>query len=609
MLGLQRGDAEFFDLTENARIDVTGSNPAFDSALVARVFSYPFRLPASPLNLRLLKSGNRLDAQQGQPSADATLWAAGSPFAVGKVTVREASATSIECHFGNPDRELIDLLGSVKIRDLMPSVDIPQTVTAAWDFDTPPTGGPMEIVINGTTISYDGTGEDGNTAAHGLEAAINAVFSGTAFVSPPTGPSSGGILTLTAGANDPFSVLEVSGLTLVSSTTVSEAAMQNLLDYIESTFDTPVDSHSFPVLHHVNLYGDANPEFEDFVNYWLDGTFGENVPMDTKAWEYTWIPYVAVKYVFDAIATELDFAWTGTLYETGDFAALRILSNYTLDQPRQEYFSGEQKWINGGAKSFALSKAVPDLTAQEFLSQVCEFFNLYIQRTENTLTLHKRKAQFGTPWEIEQMLPDYNIVRKEARGVTLRFTADAEDLTGDLDTYVIGAGGTEIETELSPLQDREVFNNPATTTWQMCQYFAKTGEDVSNGAASTAPFRLFFDRGVQQNTDGLEYHMSTRGDTNMDGDTIGDLRLEWDGDTGLYAQLWAGWAELADKEQLEMTAVLTVADARRMLRWEDPVVRFYHPEGTTRAIVKTIQFDISVETGEYLRAKLEMLKL
>ena len=69
------------ELRPGARLNITGSNPAFDPAAAGRVFSFPFSVPVSPANAAVFKHLQRLDAKQ-QVSSDKVGGAGGGWIAV-----------------------------------------------------------------------------------------------------------------------------------------------------------------------------------------------------------------------------------------------------------------------------------------------------------------------------------------------------------------------------------------------------------------------------------------------------------------------------------------------------------------------------------------------
>jgi len=616
VIALQTADGNFLDLPGNARLDITGSNPAFDQDTIARVFSFPFLLPDTPRNLRQLQHANRLDAKrmpESKTTQDIRLWMAGSVFQSGFLKLGDVTDRSLECSFGNRERALLDEWDNLKIRSLMPAVTVPQVAyEAIWEYTLAPVPFLYFITINGVPLSYNATGGGTqNDAGLGLAAAINAVYPGAATYISPTNT-----LIVKALNYSPFVVTDtIQGLTLISARNRSEASQLNFLTYVQTVINAPVATHSFPTLRHNGLYGQTNFTFSGYVNYWHDGVQGVNVPAMTPEWQYTYVPYVKLKYVFDQIAAASGLGWQGDFYDSQDFADLRIFSNYALDTVEFDWFTDNFRYLNVGKASFSLSNYVPDLSAKDFVFRICAMLNLYPDLRGKDILLRRRRDQVAAPVRnlVENVSPTYKMKTTPQKGVRLRFKDVASEpvrgLDGQLDDYLIGAGGILQEVDVTPLYDREIFDDETESTWRMSIIQEKGSSDELGVGINPFALRLFFDRGEQVDSAALPYQMSTHQDIDMDGAPIGGLSLDWVGDNGLYAQMWKGWADLQDKPPLELSAVLPVSVARELLRWERPVIRFYHPLGETRAIIKNIQFVANMSDNETVKIKLETVKL
>lgn len=611
MLALRTAE-EHFDLPDGASLDVTGSNPAFDPDVVARFFSFPFSLPATPRNLRLLRHANRLDATRRSPDVDVDMWLGGAGFQAGRLRVSSATANRLECVFGNRDRELLDRLQELKIRDILPTVTLDDITVAEWQlpgpFDSEFISGKIIITLQGNVP--------------------------TAIGNPPVGvllepPVYDAGLNVTTWVSEWWLLPEVVSMTIhglvitadytgqlgVDAGPVYAALLNTLLNgqvnlhrYVGDLYATPGDMLAFPTVYHQGLYGDSNPTYDGYVNFWHDGDFVFNVPDVEKSWDAVFVPYVRLKYIFTAIADTLGLAWAGDVYEDADFSAALLFSNYTLDNPQQINLDGEDVWMNAFVTEWKVGNSVPDWSAADYLKRVCGFFNLYVQQQGKTLWLRKRTDQLRVTEPFYDILTDFKVTRTPETGVTLAFQPDDNDAKAGLPNYVIGGGGKRVETELAPLVT-EIKRYKFLYYWKMCVYEDLSGRPASGNAVSNAAPRVFFDRGEQDDDESNPYQMSSSDDTDIADTAIGALTLAWEGDTGMYETYWKGWAELQDKEPLEMRAVMPIGAVRRMLRWDRPVIRFYHQLGETRAIVKNIQFDASVESGDLYNVQLEMLKL
>jgi len=611
MLALRTSEHEHFDLSDGASLDVTGSNPAFDPDVVARFFSFPFALPASPRNLRLLSHANRLDASRRSPDTSVELWMGGSPLQEGRLRVSSTTEARLECVFGNRDRELLDRLQAVRIRDLMPALTLDEITVATYA-----PRGPLDSMFIAGKITI---------TLHGNVP--------TAIVNPPVGvflepPDYDPVENVTTWISEvplfPENVsMTIHGVQVWENYTGVPGAdagplfaallnsvfngQENVHRYMEAMF-AGTGPCGFPIVYHT-IYGDSNPEFSNYVNFWRDGAWVYNKPEEERGhWRATFVPYVRHRYIFERIAEHLGLAWDGPAWDIPDFAQAVVWSNYTLDKVEDIIIGGEPKVMNAFSTEFWLGNSLPDWTAADYLKKVCALLNFYIQQRGDTLYLRRRVDQLRTVVPFPHILRDYKLLRKPESGVRLSFPPDENDGSEPIPPYTIGAGGKEITPEIGPLSEREIFYGPGRT-WRMCSYIDLGGRAASGDTPSSAAPRIFFDRGEQVDTNDDLYQMSSAIDTDTSGAVIGELSLHWDGDQGLYPILWKGWAELEDKEELEMEAVMPLGDVRRMLRWERPVIRFYHPMGEVTAIVRTVQFNLESTDSELILVKLEMLKI
>lgn len=614
MLALKTTESVYFDLPADAALDITGSNPAFDADAISRVFSYPFLLPSTPRNLRILKHANRLDAKRrtsAGTSVPVRLDIAGS-VSDGFLNIGDVSDRLFECSFGNLSRQLLDTWNNIKIRDLMPTITVPQINSAGWLLQVQTTGlFPIYyLYINDVQYAYTVQPADSaHDVGTALAALINADYPGSTFL------DSSDILNIDPAGYDPFNISNtMQGLTLVSALTIGQALQANMLLHVQTIIDTPVATHCFPTMAWDGFYAGLNPLYIRYVNYWHGGVQGENEPSALKEWAHTYVPFVRAKYIFDQIAAASGLSFTGAFYNSDDFFDACVFSNYAVDFVRQDYIVDNIYYLNCFLSAFNLANSVPDLSARDYIFLICEFFNLYPDEHGTDIILKRRRDQLTAPKMnfSDWIDPAYKMTIRPQRGVTLRFLRDPADgviVSDQLDDYTIGTGEIIQEVKVSPIQEQTLLDSVTDTYWRLCHVRMRGSSGELDLGTTATPLRLFFNRGEQLDADALAYQMSSHLDTAMDDSSTGDLSMEWDGANGLYEQLWKGWAELPDKQPLEMSAVVPVSVATGMLRWEHPVIRFYHPMGETSAIVKTIQFDISNQTSESVRINLEMIKL
>ena len=104
------------ELRPRTPLRYTLDNPIFTSDGLARGFSYPFRIPATPGNLRALGYANRLDIRDKTRKYAGQLYVDGILLESGIVQITGGGRDNIELVFKNTERDLIDELAQIRIR-------------------------------------------------------------------------------------------------------------------------------------------------------------------------------------------------------------------------------------------------------------------------------------------------------------------------------------------------------------------------------------------------------------------------------------------------------------------------------------------------------------
>lgn len=608
-------DTDSLDLPADLRMQITGSNPAFDKDSVGRVFTYPFRAPASPRNLAALKHLNRMDARRDTNASRRTvsLWIEGYKLEEGDLTITEANDQVIEMAFGKLAGSFLADLEKIKIRQLLPTINIEQTEVGTWVILLNLLSTEFEMTING--VYYTASGVDTDAAGESLRDQINADYPGAASYE-----DGAYLLTVTALDNGPFNVrLEPSGfpnpgLSLVSHQTVGFAVEKNLHDYVLSVQNSPVEALDFPTLYAPKLYDDKNTPYHGFVNYRYGADVGANSAALTQDFEFAFIPFVKVKYLFDLIIQAVGLeAWSGEVYNDDDFERLLIFNNLTLDLFHEDWNTALNytEYINSGPRSFALGDHVPDWTALELVKRITAGLNIYMEQRGQTVYLRKRVSQLnGAAVNYNARIgAAYKKIFVEEKPYYLDFQPDPNEkdsVYGQLQPYPAVAGD-RVELPFKPLYETTISNSvEETDSWKMCTWLA-LGTSTPFGLNTNYGFRLFFGRGLQDTTDAETYCMSSTGNTDTAGAVIGTFALPFEGDNGLVEAFFGNWYDLQYANLIEIDAMLDVGELARILRWDNPLVRFLHPEGHVLGMIKTVDCNASLY-GIGL-AKLTILKL
>ena len=610
MLRLTVNDIDL-DLDTRSTVTVQGFNPALDTAIGGRVFSFPFRIMATGRNLNVLGHPNRLDAAPSSATFPAVLHIDTAQLR-GIVEVSDRTQDTIEIVFKSKERKLAEEMEAAKINTVLESITVPQTYVAKWDLQLN-AGSNWFVNINGTSYSVSGTPSSGAIA---MAAAINADYPGVAAAFPLDNRV---VLTPTAS---PFEVDAIGGgqnLTVLSYRNFSIARRDNFQHHYNALRTTPVASHAFPVVFNIGFFSRAeNPVFSDYLNYGHGVINGLNTPQATQIWEFSYVPFVRVKYVFARLLTVLtEVKAFGGYYDAATFGKLLTYNNLALDEIfLKDFFTDLQqaKWMNSHKQAYNLNDHVPDMTALEYMNAILGFLNLYAYLDGTTLIFRQKIAQLqqsAIDWT-DKITAAYEFQSGARGGATLIYKADSTDVSyqepAALGDYVTGyTGETDIETAYRPLQERELTDQG--DVWRVPYLQAKGSSDAAGLSRNPYGNRIFYDFGAQEDSGEATYWQGARTRSNMSGTPQADFDMQWDGTNGMYNTLWKRWAEmLADAPTVKLSARLDGHDIEDLLKWDNPVRYIRTPAGAVKFLVKSFEFRRSAG-GEKVETTVEGLIL
>ena len=187
--------------------------------------------------------------------------------------------------------------------------------------------------------------------------------------------------TVDAGPrSERYTVSFVSGAGDVAAT-LKETNLRDLLLGSETlntnSFDGDATSRNYCLATVKNpaFYGDANPDYGGYVNYYSGNSFQQNVDSN----EHTVTPFPFVLPVLQAIAELIGYRLAGDWLN--QINSLCIYSNRALDQL-------DGAGLNSYQDTFPLVDQLPDMSCGAFLQALRSLFGLY-------LTFDVRKQQIG----------------------------------------------------------------------------------------------------------------------------------------------------------------------------------------------------------------------
>jgi len=259
----------------------------------------------------------------------------------------------------------------------------------------------------------------------------------------------------------------------------------------------------------------------------------------------------------------------GTFVDLPEAAELVLWSSRPLDETHH------QNEYKVGAPVGAVRRAypgewnvadhLPDISAMDFLTAICNTFALYMQVEDGELRLYP--------------------IRDLLRGAPQDWTSKAEP-----------AAAIAYDAQDGYALDYDRQNDETTVPGQLQRKTDGGGE-----LAITTPFfslyvrsRLVFYRGLQPDLQGNDYPYATNGRTNVRGDQVGDWSLSWSGTGGLYETWWQEFVRLMVHGRTVTRLVrLSVADQLELRRWRHVRKYIYSEQGTAVGVIKRVKVKVS----------------
>lgn len=593
------------DLPSGASINIVSANPILDKDNLARQFSYPFKVPLTPANLRARRHGQRLDAQKIAARQPGAVRFQSHLIAKGYVTQLRRANDNEEIAFSNEVLDLWKTLGEFKISELLETVQIgnPVYTEAVWTYTFTATfPNTYGITMDGVTATASAaTSGDLDTAISSIASQINAVYPGTASNFPGDGT-----IKLQSSVINEHPVTSIASVTLTSVVTPSDKNYANIVNHVDAVNTTPVDTHCFPLINWNGLYTDGgNYRFEDLANNDIDGTFRANEPSERRTWYNTIIPCVRVPYILEKIRERVGFSeWRGDVFDGEAIQDLIVVSNYTLDDVRYDRYSTgalttELLYNNGFKTEINLNRHVPEITAADFIRRICATFNLMLEYADGGLKFLKKKDRFDPPaFRLTEYIGlEYSMERNYTDGWTLRYTAnDLEefDASPHLQELVSGAG--EVVTEVPATFGYTTLSiDGANVKMPITQQPGVSDAYDGSKGKSSLPLTFLFDRGTSSTSGGNDYQFASHDNINTAGGTVGNYSLDIQSDNGLYALWHKNFIELSNADTIRIQASLPLGALQKILQFSTARGYFYHPAGTINGVFKSLEYAISAD--------------
>jgi hypothetical protein len=543
-----------------------------------------------------LQHRHRLDARDGTGYSPAALRLAGIPFQIGRTYVERHTDRNTELVFQNNDLEKTEALEDLKLSDLAEPIVIPSEQSATLSLLV--LGQPYSIEIGDNLYENESPFLPIDEVMEEIVDQINADYPGLATYFA-------GIDTLVLSWGDELEGVSIipdpGSYQLIEERQLSQARIENLHAYIDSN---PAPFR-FPTVYAPQLYGGENPSFSGFVNWWLNDKYYEMEGYQgDPEWEVTYIPYVRLRWLLDQIAAavglvEISFDLPAAIVEEID--EMLIDNTYPIDQVVEEYVVTDgigPRSRNGFASIIDLANHLPDWSAKELLTRLAQGLNCHFRFEDDRLVFvpNQRQATGEERDWTAYAVQSYFFEPKPSDGVLFSYATAEETLPADWeedDDFALGAAQNPFTVTFRPLWNalRPNLLAPLQSTWRVAYHEEVGTSETFSTRSANSPLRLFVWRGVQQDLEGNTYRLGASDRANAAGDEIGELSLIWA--DGYFALFWRAWAEFMFTPIITRTCWLPLPELLRLRDFREPLVRIFHDNGESVALVRSVQVRIS----------------
>jgi hypothetical protein len=642
------------DLDEKAKVNLTLINPAFDEALVARVFTFPFTLPTTGANARALGHAYRLDVRAAETVLPASIQLDSGLTVDGSATIGTVRNNRIEATFKNAPRVSADVLNDTKLNEIMGALVVPQTVLPYWKYAFIPTPFALSfeiyMVINGET--YGSTiyvPANYPAALAQLAADINVDYPGMATynasnntidIFPTLEQLPIDVYTPPQTLQDPYGRTDL--LNEYEFRTLGQSRLTNFKDFIDGALVTPLEEVTFPMVKMARLFHSGeqtkNPFHKGAINanrdysYLVTNAQSEDL---ANGYSYPIIPFLRIPYILDRIADRLGLTGWGIVgYDNSLFEKAYLYNGVCLeDSQRERKIEFWRNTFDVGqpldpnfpilyaefvqylyyATEIDLNNHVPDISIKTFLNEFCKLLNVWIDvRTDQMVLTPKVNQMRNSATDITQFVTEeYEMERSTGPDTQLAWANDPND------------GYPRAPTELLPVGDGTPFYLPAPMP--MASISTRLYGSISTvgtnyiGKSTVFGITANSNNAIRINFDVMEYYSGGNGgewqgltSTHYGIDAAGvrfsDIDLELPGEYGLYDRFWREWMPILRADDLTLYSFMPTARISNLQEWIFTKMILYHNQGQTTLLPAEISISEAADDRDSL-IKLTLKKI
>lgn len=625
------------DLPANFELQVELFSPLFDRENRDGSHSFSFRVPASPNNrlaLGFADSPLIYDAQIQYE--DSIIHAYGLPWMEGVAELTSAGTTGFSLRI---EADMSPLAASLK-KDMVKDVDFGgerilttgTTVSKELSIEEVVPGGYAGLTVNGRSyfIAWN-IGESDIDLLTSFEIAINQESNLTNVTASTNNVNGVNLLVIVAMVG--FTTVSVDIYpagnqqlwTLHTDIGLGALIHAEILDHMKqiSLLGPGGADYCFAPVHAPVFYDDLNSDYQGYVNFWdWDAQGYQNNNIQTQEeWRNTAVPFPRLVYVLQQIFSEVGYTLQGSLLADLDFNSIYLWNNVNLDYNRED----SNLKFNGYRGTFNIQNHVPqDWTSSEFVAWARDKFNLAFVPDFSTKSVEivLRKdipSQNPEDWTSHSLEGAITTRKQEKeRGYELAHKTDETDLYGKdgtqsslLKDYSYAGGVTRIETKAGPLIDK-ITTYPNTILSWRTPSVKQVGRSIWPGLeGSEGEPRLIMYRGMVSGPGGKTYPLATYGNTDYNGNVIGQFGLSWDSPFGSYATVglfeyfWENWLKGREEEAEISQPMLIGLDKFYAIDYKE-IQQHTHPDGYYDAVIKQLSITLTA-AGPRATAKLHRL--
>lgn len=626
------------ELSSDAQITLSISNPAFDPELINRIFSLSLKAQLTPGNVSIFGQLDRLDLKIRKRKHSAQLIIGKTVNINGVVKVQRATSfsltrnNSIEINFQSSGVDFFDRMNDVLWESILPS--IPARLSAPSEYHVLAVNGSagtqFRIIINGVEfieivkrnpdplnqgLSYIEAVDD-------LAVAINTEFPGIAEAVTGQAPAGASTEYYWRWIKIRTDIIEITQIECFDSLILSYPGdtpvenQQQFLDYITARIEQPKDEFAFCTIYNPSFFGESNPfnplpetalpgKFTGLINPYKNFLYANQVKTDSqKHFEYTYTPFLRIKYLFQKALKAAGYFekmqgdfWTSQYIFDSDPAPLILYDNTGLDEFATVLNDGN---LNVGKKFINLSDHINADNAKELFIAFCNFFQAYIDVEGDTVSLIGIKDQIeAPPFDFTDIIEDDVAITSESySGYELNYAPDStvftekENQPPNLSTE---NAEITIETEANTLGNRPI---QMPTSFQFPDFFLPYIKQLGNSPAANvsngnSTLKFLIDYGRKLDNDNNLVSFATSDNIMPDGTVVDDFTLLWPGPKGLQEQFWGIIPDLLTGREITVKAKLKEAIINDILKWKSSAVIIRSPKGQIKAYIKEVNLTVT----------------